>query len=192
MAKKSAHSEATGEELFTARSSPIRHINKQTSEADSSTVFAEAIANPAYRESASDEYLGILILSAFVDMQLSAPLTPHVGGAYSIAAQIQYGDQTGTPAVMDRDNQFLHMYAHKELSWASSVGWGQSELWPLPLRKIHPDDVIVTPEFTVVHDFGVNTAAYQSKPIECEIIYQIVEVPDKVFTRMLMDQTRTS
>lgn len=185
-------SEATGEEIFTVRSSVIRHVNQQTSGADSSVVFGEAIDNPAYREAASDEYLGIIILAAIVDKKLSAPFSTHVGGAYIMDHQIQYGDQTGTPAVLDRTSQFLHMYVQKEVAFATAVGWDEAMWWPATLRKMHPDDVIVTPKFTVVHSFGVNTAAYQSKPIETELLYQVVQVPDKVFTRMLMDQTRTS
>jgi len=182
-----------GTELFEVRSSLVRHLNKQTIGANSSTVIGESITNPAYREAASDEYLGILIVGAFMDRKYSAPFTFNNGQASIITSQIQYGDQSVTPAIKDRDDQFLHSHGSIEWGWASSVGFQDfTGLLPMPIQKMHPDDVIVTPEFTVVHDFDSNAANYQSKEVHTEILYHVVKVPDKVFTRMLMDQTRTS
>lgn len=174
---------------------PMRHLNKVSFAADSSTVIGEAVANPAYRESATNRYLGMLIHRIRVYGKLTdMAADQQAAGNYDFVSQLQTGDQSGTPAVMDLDNEFL--FAHGSIAFRLSSGVGfqfmSPGVWPLDLEPVKATPIIVTPEFTMVHDAVVNHAAFQNKEMNTVIEYQIVEVPDRIFTQMLMNQSRTS
>ena len=170
----------------------MRHINKTSIGADSSVVVGEVIPNPAYRESAHDVYLGVVIDRMMVWPKFTAPCGNGTLLATQWTTQMQTGNQVGTPAVMDIDNEFLFAHGNRTSRSSTAVGFGLAEFFPIPLDVVKAIPIIVTPEFSIIHDAGVNNAEFQSKEIVTIIEYTIVEVPDHLFTQMLMNQSRTS
>lgn len=171
----------------------LRHLNKQTFLADSSTVLGESIPNPAYREAADARYLGMLVTSIRVYPKFSAPITGFAAAASFLwQSQLQTGEQSAVPAIMDLDDEFLFAAAMLYSDMRTAVGFVIRQIFPIELEPVKATPIIVTPEFTVIHDAGVNDANFASKEVHTVIEYQIVEVPDRLFTQMLMNQSRTS
>jgi len=180
-----------GVSKLTPRGEVLRHLNKQTFSVDASDEMAENIPNPAYRESAKDEYLGMLVHDITVWPKFTAPFGNGTPVACVWTSQVQTGDQTGAPEIMDLDNEFL--FAHGQFySWAAtSVGFQVGSIWPVECEIVKALPIIVTPTYSILHG-AVNNAEYNNEEVHTIIRYQVVEVPDRLFTQMLMNQSRTS
>lgn len=170
----------------------LRHTNLQNLGADSSVVAAEAISNPAYLETNPGRRQGMLIKDARVYLSHAAPVGLWTTNGHTICNQIQTGDQTGTPALMEITDAQLVATAQFQLTVATNVGFTFMRPFPFQLEPVMGMPLIVTPEFTVVHDFDHNNATYQNEDVYTVIDYAIVEVNSEMFSTLLLNQSRVS
>jgi hypothetical protein len=171
----------------------LRHINEQAFGADSSVMLGEAISNPAYLETGrSSGRQGLLIKRARIYPSRANPMVLETAASYQFVSQIQSGDQAGTPALMEINDPQLIAEASFEQCLLTGVGNQFCKWWPVDFENVTGLPLIVTPQFTIVHDADVNHAAYQSKTIYTVLDYAIVEVPNEAFTTLLLNQSRTS
>jgi len=170
----------------------LRHTNLQTLGGDSSVVIAEAVSNPAYLETNPGKRQGMLIQNARVFTSLATPIDIPLAAESVISNQIQTGDQAGTPALDEVTDPQLVAAAQTRVSLATTVGFQINRTFPIQLESVMGLPLIVTPEFTVVHDFGVDNVDFQNEDIFTVIDYAIVEVGPEMFSTLLLNQSRTS
>lgn len=173
--------------------SGLRHRNKQTLGANSETVIAEAVDNPTYLENATKgKRQGMLIERARVYMQMIDPIDINFAAGYVMSHQLQTGNNEGTPALVEPIDNTLVMHAATQVTVATAVGYAFARLWPVELESMVGLPLIVTPMFTVTHDFDYNHASLQSKDVYTIIDYSVVEIDGDDFATMLMNQQRNS
>jgi len=170
----------------------LRHTNLQTLGADSSTPIAEAISNPAYLESNPNKRQGMLIRDVRIFPEFVAQTEFTVGATHTITNQIRTGNHEDTPLLVEPNEPTLVAHAMRTIVVATGVGFVSQDFWPLQMYPMMGLPLIVTPQFTVTHDFDNNNAAYQNKDLYTIIDYAIVEVDNSMFSTLLLNQSRTS
>jgi len=164
----------------------LKHVNKQ-SFAAAVVDIAETISNPAYRES---EYTGMVIAGIKVVPDPGNSAMAMGNDNYYYINQLQIGDRSAAPAVLDPDSPQL--LSHFELQalvsgnagkmWVSSP-WYPDILWTSP--------VIVEEKYTIYHDAS-NISVFQSKDFFTIVYYQLAELGADIYNILLAQQTRTS
>lgn len=171
----------------------LRHRNLQTLGGDSSTVLAEAIDNPTYLETATKGMRqGMLIERVRVYPEMIAPVETPLAASHTISIQVQTGNNETTPALVEPIDNTLLFHVAMQINVATAVGFSHTSIWPLELEPMVGIPLIVTPQFTVVHDFDYNHASYQGKDLYTIIDYAVVDIPTEEFATMLMNQQRNS
>lgn len=171
----------------------LRHTNLQTTDAaNSSVVIAEAISNPAYLETNPGRRQGLLLKDARVFMSLAATPGLPVTSGFTITNQIQTGDQTGTPAIDECTDPQLVASGQMQGVIATAVGFQFIKPFPMQLEPVMGLPLIVTPEFTVTHDFALDHASLRGQDVYTVIDYAIVEVNAEMFSTLLLNQSRVS
>lgn len=187
MAKKRKRAEA--EEQYpgvTFTSETIRHVNQQTMAADSTNAVAEAIPTPGYSEVG---YSGCFIVGAQVSpAPAAAALIAPTDCQY--ACQLQTGDRTGTPALLNPND--VGFFAQLILNAGITTSGYWLQRFPMMMPISMPVPIIVMPDITICHDATANVAEIQSKVVYVEIFYRTVRLVDRAYTGLLLQQQRTS
>jgi len=168
---------------ITRTSGLLRHVNKQTFGANATVEIGEAIDNPAFGRGGA--HTGIEIARILV---MPDPASPTFGGAAAggyYQGQIQIGDQSGVPAVVDPQDEGLFAHLHHVSSVSAQGGNAHSYPKMMPIINVVP--IIVEQYYTVVHQ-GANSAVYNSIAVFTIIDYYAVEVPDSVYTQIVLSR----
>ena len=190
MAKKRKSGGPTFSDPIKPVSKVLRAVNKQTSGAG--VAVAEAISTPGYSEQpsrADGDRTGCLILDAFIWSKYD-----ELGGGVATnepiwEAQIQTGDQTGTPAMLDPDSPYL--LGDIRLDTPLATSGAAQYTFPMHMTFFQQPPLVVMPEITFAH-WTHNHAQYNSKDLWVVMFYQIVEIAASLFTVLLQNQWRTS
>jgi len=161
----------------------LRHVNKQTFGANATTEIGEAIDNPGFGRGGAHTGIEIERILIVPD-PASATFSSIASGGY-YQAQVQIGDQSGTPAVIDPQDEGL--FAHLHMLNNISTNGGSVHSWPKMMPIINVVPIIVEQYYTVVHQ-GANSAQYNSQSVFTIIDYYAVEVPDSTYTQIVLSR----
>jgi hypothetical protein len=117
----------------------------------------------------------------------SNPLVLAAGADYHFVSQLQSGTETEIDEV---HHVGLIAQGSFQLTFLTGVGVQVTKIWPLEMQAIAAIPVVVSPTLTILHDAEINHAAFQSKIIRTVIDYDLVEIGDKIFRTLYMNQTR--
>ena len=162
----------------------LRHTNSQTMAAAATTEVGEAITNPAFGR--GGVHTGMEIVRMLL---IPGPLALTYGGAVlsgHFISQVQVGDQSAVPVLMPPTNEALFAHLHV-ISTLTTSGAAVGPIFPMNIPIINVVPIIVEQFFTVVHE-AASHASYNDEIVHTVIDYFTVEVPDAVYTQIVLSR----
>jgi len=162
----------------------LRHTNEQTTAANATTEVAEAIDNPAFGR--GGVHTGMEVERIIFMPSVGAPNYGGIGASGYFMTQIQVGDQSATPLHLDPDDEALFAHLHC-ISDLSTSGAGFGPVYPMVVPIVNVVPIIIEQYFTIMHE-AQNLVQYNSKQLFTIVDYYTVEVPDSVYTQIMMSR----
>lgn len=160
----------------------LRHINEQTLDGTATTEVAEAIANPAFGR--GGVHTGMEIARIMVVPAVASTAFASQGAGGFFICQLQLGDQSATPVVIDPNSE--NLFAHLHHISALTTSGATAIQFPMMVPIVNVVPIIVEQYLTVTWQAAAVATVYNSQKVFTVIDYFTVDVPDSVYTSIVL------